>query len=115
MNISQKIKYRIPKIQSRELKKISKLKDPSEDASILLGREKKATTSRERGTWEGNEMGRRGEHDLVLGERRTEALRASRKNGSRQPQEVGGLKKPPECTRDLGFNHLSGLKERDPI
>ena len=47
--------------------------------------------------------------------KRTEALRASRKNGSRQPQEVGGWKKPPECTRDLGFNHLSGLKERDPI
>ena len=44
-------KYRIP-----ELKKIKKLKGPREDASIPLGREKKAITSRsETGevfTWE---------------------------------------------------------------
>jgi hypothetical protein len=46
MNISQKNKkYRIPKIQSTELKKANKLKCPSEDASVLLGREKKAITS----------------------------------------------------------------------
>jgi len=30
----------------------------------------------------------RGEHDKVLGRSRTEALRASRKNRNRQPQEV---------------------------
>jgi hypothetical protein len=54
-------KYRIPKIQSTELKKINKLKCPSVDTSVLLGRQKKAITSRkggretgrEGGTWEG--------------------------------------------------------------
>jgi hypothetical protein len=35
-------KYRIRKIQSTELKKLNKLKCPSEDTSVLLGREKKA-------------------------------------------------------------------------
>ena len=44
---------------------------------------------------------------------RTEALRASRKNRNRQPQEVGGLGDPPECTRDLGGERLSGFKGRD--
>jgi hypothetical protein len=33
--------YRIPRIQFTELKKVSKMKVPSEDASIPLGREKK--------------------------------------------------------------------------
>jgi hypothetical protein len=41
--------YRIPKIQSTELKKVNKLKDPSEDDSDPLGREKKAITSGEGG------------------------------------------------------------------
>jgi hypothetical protein len=40
--------YRIPKIQSTELKKFNKLKCPREDASVPLGREKKAITSGER-------------------------------------------------------------------
>jgi hypothetical protein len=39
--------YRIPKIQSTELKKLNKLKCPSEDTSVSLGREKKAITSGE--------------------------------------------------------------------
>jgi hypothetical protein len=39
--------YRIPKIQFTELKKLNKLKCPSEDASVPLGREKKVITSRE--------------------------------------------------------------------
>jgi hypothetical protein len=39
--------YRIPKIQSTELIKVNKLKCPSEDASIPLGRKKKAITSRD--------------------------------------------------------------------
>jgi hypothetical protein len=43
VDISQK-KYRIPRIKSTELKKVNKLKDPSDDASVLLGREKKAIT-----------------------------------------------------------------------
>ena len=41
--------YRISKIQSTELKKVNKLKCPSEDASVPLGREKKAITSGEGG------------------------------------------------------------------
>jgi hypothetical protein len=40
--------YRVLKIQSTELKKVNKLKCPSEDASIPLGRENKAITSGER-------------------------------------------------------------------
>ena len=39
-------KYRIPRIQSTELKKANKLKGPSEDASIPFVREKKAITGR---------------------------------------------------------------------
>ena len=53
MDISQK-KYRIPKIQSTELKKVNKLKCPSEDASVPLGREKKAITSGEGGRESGH-------------------------------------------------------------
>ena len=41
--------YRIPKIQYTELKKLNKLKCPSEDASVPLGRQKKAITSGEGG------------------------------------------------------------------
>ena len=44
----KKKKNRIHRIQSTELKELNKLKYPSEDASVLIGREKKATTS-----WEG--------------------------------------------------------------
>jgi hypothetical protein len=50
--------YRIPKIQSTELKKVNKLKCPSKDTSVPLGREYKAiTVGREGGTWEGKQMG----------------------------------------------------------
>ena len=58
-------------------KKVNKLKCPSEDASVSLGREKKATTSGEGGRDLGGKVdgGRgRGEPELVLGEgKRTEA------------------------------------------
>jgi hypothetical protein len=38
-----------------------------------------------------------------LGEgKRTEALRASRKNGNRQPREIEDCGGPPEFTRELG-------------
>jgi hypothetical protein len=43
-------------------------------------------------------------------EKRTIALRANRKNGNRQHQEVGGWRDSPDCTRDLGGKRLSGLK-----
>ena len=74
MNISQKEKkYRIPKIQSTELKLVNKLKCPCEDTSVPLGREKKAITSRKRGRNLGGKVGgvgvvERGEPDMVLGE-----------------------------------------------
>ena len=56
----------------------------------------------------------RGEHDWVFGGGKgLKSLRASRKNGNRQLWEVGGWGDPPECTRDLGGERLSGLKERD--
>ena len=45
---------------------------------------------------------------------RTEVLRASRKTGNRQPLEREGCgEDPPEWTRDLGGERLSGLKGRD--
>jgi hypothetical protein len=40
-------------IQSIELKKLNKLKCPSEDVSVLLGREKKAITSGQGGKQQG--------------------------------------------------------------
>jgi len=68
VDISQTKKYRTPKVQVTELKKVNKLKCPSEDASVPLGREKKTIT---RGVGrEGPEEGRvegRGEHDQPLG------------------------------------------------
>jgi hypothetical protein len=49
-------------MQSTELKKLNKVKCPSEDTSISLGREKKAITSwgRRGGTWEEKWTGVRG-------------------------------------------------------
>jgi hypothetical protein len=60
VDIIHKKKYRIPKIQSTELKKTNKLNCPNENASIPLGREKKAISSGggvEGGNWEGKWMG----------------------------------------------------------
>jgi hypothetical protein len=39
--------YRIPKIQSTELKKLNKLKGTGEESSVQLVMEKKATTKQE--------------------------------------------------------------------
>jgi hypothetical protein len=78
---------------------------------------KQSQVGMEEGTWEGKwgrGVGRRGEPDLVLREGKSiEALGARRKKGSRQPQEIGGCGDPPECTRDLGGERLSGIKGRD--
>jgi hypothetical protein len=41
---------------------------------------------------------------------RTEALRASRKNGKRQPQEIG-WGDPPKCTKDLKVSDSQDSKE----
>ena len=63
--------YKIPRIQSTELKKFNNLKDPSEDASIPLGRGKKASNhegQREGGFWVEERTGKGNEvHDQVLG------------------------------------------------
>jgi hypothetical protein len=45
----EKKPYKIHKIQSTEFKRLNKLKCPSEDASVPLGREKKAIISGEGG------------------------------------------------------------------
>jgi hypothetical protein len=49
--------YRIHKIQSTDLKKLNKLKGPSEEASVPVGREKKAITSGEEGRKSGHGEG----------------------------------------------------------
>jgi hypothetical protein len=49
VDICHEKKYRIPKIQSTDLRKVNKLKCPSKDTSVALGREKKAITSGEEG------------------------------------------------------------------
>jgi hypothetical protein len=51
------------------------------------------------------------------GGNRTETLRVRIENGNRQPQEVGGMGDPLECTstRDLGVERLSGLKGRGSL
>ena len=50
-----------PMIKSTELKKVNQLKGPSEDTSVPLRREKRATREEEKG----REL--REEHDLILG------------------------------------------------
>jgi hypothetical protein len=59
VDISQKEEYTIHKIQSREHKKVNNLKCPSEEASVPLGREKKATPIGEGGRDLGGKMDRR--------------------------------------------------------
>jgi hypothetical protein len=58
VDISKKKKkqQRIPKIQSTKLKKVNKLKCPSEDASVPLGRVKKTITSGKVGRDQGGEV-----------------------------------------------------------
>jgi hypothetical protein len=57
---------------------------------LSLGKEKKAITRGEGGTWEGKWTGwggggKRGTWSWIEWGKRTEALRASRKNGNRKP------------------------------
>jgi hypothetical protein len=56
---------------------------------------------------------KKGGGDMIGWRKRIETLRARRKNGIRQPWEVGGWGYPPECTRDLGGERHSGLKGRE--
>ena len=47
------VTHKMPKkIRPTELKKVNKLKGPSEDSPVSLWREKKAITGKEGGTWE---------------------------------------------------------------
>jgi hypothetical protein len=63
---------------------------------------------------EGEGMGQ-GEGNLIRYwvKEKDEALRASKKNGNRQPREIGGWRDPPKLTRDMGGERLSGLKGKD--
>ena len=99
-------KYRIPRIQSTDLKMVNKQKDSSEDASISLGREKKAITGMvvqgKVSLGEGTGRGK-GEHDQVLGVGvRNEAMKANKKNGNRQPLEMGGGGRARHILWELG-------------
>jgi hypothetical protein len=59
------------RIQSPELNEVNKMKCPSEDASVLFGREKKAITSGEGWRELGGKVGGGSrEPDLILGERK---------------------------------------------
>jgi hypothetical protein len=51
--------------ESTEHKKINNLKSPSENASIPLGRGKKAITRGEGGTWVGNVIGGREDENMI--------------------------------------------------
>jgi hypothetical protein len=80
--------------QSTKLKSLNKLKCPSEDTSVPLGREKKAISSGERGTWEGKwkrwvgALRGRGELDLVLGEGK-----GLKTGGTAERMQIGNLRK----------------------
>jgi hypothetical protein len=76
--------YRIPKIESTELKKLNKLKCPREEAPVPHGREKKSITSGEGGRDQGGKV----EREEGVGEEGK--LMATRKNRNRQPQELVG-------------------------
>lgn len=88
-----------------ELKKVNKQKITQ---SHFKGRRKKS--------WGEGETGRgKGKDDDILGwgQNRIEALKTNRKNGNRQPWEVGGGQGTVESTRDLGGERHSGLGWRD--
>jgi hypothetical protein len=67
--LAKRGKKKILKIQSTELKKLNKLKGSSEDASVPLGREKKAITRGRRDLgWKGDRV-RGGEGNMLDGGR----------------------------------------------
>ena len=113
--------HKILKIEYTECKKRStNWNGPSKDASVPLGREKKSITSGEggrEGHWMLSGWGRSGlERETWSGigwGKRTEDIRASKKNGNRKPQEIAHWGDPSVCTRDLGGQSLPGLKGRN--
>jgi hypothetical protein len=111
-----KKKCLIPKVQPTVLKKVNKLKDPSEYASVPLGREKKATTSGEEGPWRKREWGvLKGEHSWILdGEKELKFLRDSRKNVNMQPWEVGGWGGPSRMYQRPGRQETLRTQREGP-
>jgi hypothetical protein len=85
-------------------------------------RRKQSQVGREGESWEGKWTGwggcsggggsRGGTWSGIGWGKRTEALRAIRKNVNRQPQEIG-WGDPPECTRGLGSERPSGIIGRE--
>lgn len=69
-----------------EPRKCDKPKGPNEDVSVPHEREKEAITGERRVG--GTQRGREKHYQVLVWGDRTEALWASRNNGSRQPQEV---------------------------
>ena len=116
MDISQK-RYRIPKIQSTELKKVNKPKGSSEDASIPLGREKKVIVGgrgKEGPGWErgqGEEEGNMIRHGGA--ERSLEGQQKEWKYVTWGVWWEVGI--PLPSTRELGCESPSGLEGRDLI
>ena len=86
--------YRIPRTQPTGLKKVNKPKDSSEDSSIPLARGKKADMGCRGKEGPGWKRGQEEEAGIMIrywGEGKgLKPPRASRKNGNRQSQEVGG-------------------------
>jgi len=83
--------------------------------SHLGGRRKQlwgGRKEREEGTGEGRGMGleERAMWSGIGEGRKSETLKASRKNGNRWPQEEGGWEDGLECARDLGSERPSELK-----
>jgi hypothetical protein len=83
----------------------------------LRGRRKQPQVGMEGGTWEGKSMGnegtvQKGTWSGIGWEKRTEALRTSRKNGNRQLLGGRQLGKPSRM-HQRADRWLSGLKERN--
>jgi hypothetical protein len=77
----------MPRIQFTDLKKVNKPKDPSENASIPLGREEKGEGREREGTeWDSGGVGAVENGNMIRygdgGRTRSEALRSSRMNGN---------------------------------
>ena len=107
-------KYRIHRIKSTELKKVNKLKDPSEDGSIPLGREKKSNPREQRhgGSWVGKGLG--GERNMI----NYWGKAGLKPWGPAERMEICNLDGRKlgdflECSRHLGSERLSGPKRRD--
>jgi hypothetical protein len=102
-------KERISKIQSTELKNVNKLKGPSEDDQSHVGRRgKQPQGGRREGNWTAVGWGKSWTWSDIGWVKKTEALRGKRKNGNRQPLELGVWGNPPECTREVQVENLSG-------